>query len=137
MLTSSDIERASHCTFQPQSGRYFDRCRATATLIEVSKGPNHTWRQKRCDKHFRLDERTATNRRRQYGWASTYEYEPFDAQAALTALMAERRAQAEQAALVQNHENLVAALRVAVDSKALSEVDQPIVERLLKAYSGE
>jgi hypothetical protein len=93
MLTSSDIERASHCTFQPQSGRYFDRCRATATLIEKSRGSNHTWRQKRCEKHA--------------------------------------------ARLVKNHETLVASLRAAVATRALSDVDQPIVERLLKAYSGE
>lgn len=137
MLTSSDIERASHCTFQPQSGRYFDRCRATATLIEVSKGSNHTWRQKRCEKHYRLDLRTQRNRRIHHGYGYDREYEAFDAQAALAALSAERAAQAEHDRLTKNHETLVEALRTAVRTGALSEVDQPIVEALFKAYRGE
>jgi len=93
---------AGRCTFRPQSGGSWRQCHDLAEWAdpEPEKLPNGMpqWRERRCDKHRRLDMRTAANQKRTHGWGSdrAEKMVPFDAQAAIAKATAKREREANE-----------------------------------------
>ena len=93
---------AGRCTFRPQSGGSWRQCYDLAEWAdpEPEKLPNgmHQWRERRCDKHRRLDMRTAANQKRNHGWGSdrAENMVPFDAVQAIAAAAAKRQREVDE-----------------------------------------
>jgi hypothetical protein len=89
--TRAERERVE-CDFIPASGRWFDRCQATAEWADPVAPNASAYRTLRCDRHRTLDMRTAAKRRARHGWASdrAESMVPFDAQSELNAIVAKR-----------------------------------------------
>jgi hypothetical protein len=88
---------AGRCNFRPKSGGYHSRCYDLAVVADpVQSGAGMaSWRDLRCERHQKVDLRTAKNR----GWGvdRIAARVPFDAQAAIHRAYLARR-EAEQRA---------------------------------------
>ena len=71
------IAAASQCGFIPVNGGYLRGCYELATKVVG------IYKEKRCDRHADIDERTHRNRNRRYGWSNPFVCTPYDARIAM------------------------------------------------------